>query len=613
MRNRAKFLSVLLAAACVMSGCASQSAADETGVVSESFTQKQTEYGTSAETTISLLDTSDMFSDRDKEIGYDESESIEISLAGTSTSATDSSVVIEGSKVKITKEGTYVISGSLTDGSIVIEATDQDKIQLVLDSVEITSSDYAAIYVKEADKVFVTLASGTINTLSNTGEFVQTDDNTVDGVIFSKADLTLNGEGSLVIETANGHGIVSKDDLVVTSGTYDITASGHGLAGKDSVRVANGKFAIQTDEDAIHSSNSEDAEKGYVYIADGTMQISAGDDAIHAETKLLIEGGDIDVASCYEGLEAITIDVLGGTINIVASDDGLNAAGGNDQSGSESGWGKGMMEDINEDAYINIAGGKLHIDAKGDGVDSNGSLFVSGGETYVVGPTNSGNGALDYAIDGQISGGVFVATGMSGMAMNFGSSSTQGAILYNMQKTQAAGTAITLTDADGNVMFTYDAEREFNSVVLSCTGITTDATYTLTVGENSEPIEMTEIIYGESSDMGGRGGFGGMFGGGRGDGSRGEKGQRPDMNNGEVPELPDGEMPTMPDGEMLEMPNGEMPEMPNGEMPEMPNGEMPEMPNGEMPEMPNGEMPEMPNGERPQMPNGDNTQTKENE
>lgn len=578
MRYRAILLSILLTMTYVINGCASSGEEyniEDNKMEAESFTQEQIQYETSNETTISLLDTSDMFSNRDKEIGYDESDCVEIILSETSATTTDDSVTIDGSIVKITKEGTYVISGTLTEGSIVIEATEQDKIQLVLNGVEIISSDYAAIYVKEADKVFVTLASGTENKLVSAGEFIQVDDNTVDGVIFSKADLTLNGEGSLLIETANGHGIVSKDDLVVTSGTYDIKASGHGLAGKDSVRIANGTFDIQVDEDAIHSSNSEDAEKGYVYIAGGTMKISAGDDAIHAETKLMIEDGDIDVISCYEGLEAVTIDMLGGMINLVASDDGLNAAGGNDQSGSESGW--GMMMDTNADAYINIAGGSLHIDARGDGVDSNGNLFVSGGETYVVGPTNSGNGALDYAIDAQISGGVFIATGMSGMAMNFGKNSTQGSILYNTQTSQAAGTEIALADLEGNVLFSYAAEREFNSVVLSCSGITADATYTLTVGENSETIEMTEVIYGASNGMGGAGGFGGGFGGGRGNGGRGEMGERPEMKNGEVPELPNGEMPQMPNGERPEMPNGEMPQMPDGEMPQMPNGDNAQM------------------------------------
>lgn len=568
MKYRASLLSVLVSMTCAISGCASSGAdtnMEDYKVETESVVQEQNEYDSATEKTISLIDTSEMFSNRDKEIGYDESNCIEIVLSGSGVIATDSSVMIDGNNVTITKEGTYVISGSLENGSIVVDAGEQDKIQLVLNSVNISSSDYAALYVKTADKVFVTLASGTENELISAGEFEQRDDNTVDGVIFSKADLTLNGEGSLSVETGNGHGIVSKDDLVVTSGEYDIKASGHGLAGKDSVRIANGSFIIQVDEDAIHASNSEEAEKGYVYIADGTLKIDAGDDAIHAETRLMIDGADINITSCYEGLEAITIDVLGGNISIVASDDGLNAAGGNDQSGSESGWGKGMMGDINENAYINIAGGKLHVDARGDGVDSNGDLYVSGGKTYIIGPTNSANGALDYAIDAQISGGVFVATGMSGMAMNFGGNSTQGAILYNVKEQQAAGTTIVLTDTVGNEILSYMAEREFNSVVVSCPEIVEDTTYTLSVGENNETIEMTDIIYGESN---GFGGFEGGFGGGR-----GPKGERPEM-----PQLPDGEMPEFPDGEMPEFPDGEKPEWLDGERPEFPNGERPQMP-----------------------------------
>lgn len=557
MKTKAYILSLMLAASCVMSGCAQQGNAE---AVSETLagqgnqgqvTQGQGSAATAAASP-TIMDTSEMFSDRDKEVGYDESTSVTITLQGDTATASSDIVAIDGSTISITEEGTYVVSGNLNDGSIIIETPDDKKVQLVLNGANITSNDSAAIYIKESDKVFITTVAGTENVLTNNGEFVQTDDNTVDGVIFSKADLTLNGEGTLRIETEYGHGVVSKDDLVVTSGTYEITASGHGLAGKDSVRIANGEFALNVTQDAIHASNAEDTEKGYVYVAGGNFQIAAQDDAIHAETKLLIENGDINITECYEGLEAIAIDVIGGNINIVASDDGLNAAGGNDQSGNESGW---MMMDTNADAYINIAGGVLYVDAGGDGVDSNGSLYVSGGETYVAGPRNSGNGALDYAIDAQVSGGTFVATGMSGMAMNFGSNSSQGAIMNNIANTIAEGTVIELTDASGNVILSYTTTKECNSIVISCAGIEKDQTYTLKMGEETTEIQMTDIIYGASNGMGG--GFGGQgdFGGGKGGfgGGRGQDGQ-----NGERPDK--GEMP---EG----MQNGEMPE---GGMPQMP-------------------------------------------
>lgn len=536
MRARAYILSLMLAASCVMSGCAQQGSSgvlSETLAGAEEQTQATQGQGSAATAAASptIMDTSEMFSDRDKEVGYDESTSVTITLQGDTATASSDIVAIDGSTISITEEGTYVVSGNLNDGSIIIETPDDKKVQLVLNGASITSNDSAAIYIKESDKVFITTVAGTENVLTNNGEFVQTDDNTVDGVIFSKADLTLNGEGGLRVETEYGHGVVSKDDLVVTSGTYEITASGHGLAGKDSVRIANGEFALNVTQDAIHASNAEDTEKGYVYIVGGNFQIAAQDDAIHAETKLLIENGDINITECYEGLEAVAIDVIGGNINIVASDDGLNAAGGNDQSGNESGWG---MMDTNVDAYINIAGGVLNVDADGDGIDSNGSVFVSGGETYVAGPRNSANGALDYGINAQISGGAFVATGMSGMAMNFGSNSTQGSILHNVANTMEEGTIIELTDASYNVLLSYSTTKECNSVVISCAGIEKDQAYSLKMGEETTEIQMTDIIYGASDGMGGVfGGGKGGFGGGRGQG--GQNGERPDK--GEMPQM----------------------------------------------------------------------------
>lgn len=164
---------------------------------------------------------------------------------------------ISGSTVTITDEGTYILSGTLNDGMIVVSGEDTDKIRLVLDNVEIKSSDSAAVYVLEADKVFITTASGSENTLANGGEYAAIDDNNIDAVIFSKSDLTLNGAGSLTIDAAAGHGVVSKDDLVLTSGTYNITAASHGLSGKDSVRIANGTYTITSGKDGIQAENTD--------------------------------------------------------------------------------------------------------------------------------------------------------------------------------------------------------------------------------------------------------------------------------------------------------------------------------------------------------------------
>ena len=180
------------------------------------------------ESTASLLDTSDMFTDRDLNSAYDEAE--EIVLSDSGSTSTSQNVHVEGSTITINKEGIYHITGSLSDGMIIVDSDKTDKIQLVLDGVTIHSSTSAAIYVRQADKVFVTLVKGSTNELSSGESYAAIDDNNIDAVIFSKEDLTLNGSGGLNITSPAGHGIVSKDDLVITGGDYHITAKQHGLA-----------------------------------------------------------------------------------------------------------------------------------------------------------------------------------------------------------------------------------------------------------------------------------------------------------------------------------------------------------------------------------------------
>ena len=259
--------------------------------------------------------------------------------------------------------------------------------------------------------------------------FGRIDENNIDAVVFSKEDLTLNGNGTMTVESPAGHGVVSKDDLVFTSGTYEITAFSHGLSGKDSVRIAAGSFTIVSGKDGIHAENADDSELGFLYIA----------------------------------------------------------------------------------------GGVLQIDASGDGIDSNGSLTVSGGETYVSGPTNGGNGALDYASDAVITGGIFVAAGSSQMAQNFGSASTQGAMMVSVGS-QQAGSTVELTDGTGQPLLSWTAEKAFDSVLLSCPEIVQGAAYTWTVGGFTTQMGMDSLISGTNIGMGGMGaadGRGGM--GDRGD------------------------------------------------------------------------------------------------
>lgn len=291
----------------------------------------------------------DMFTERDLDVGYDESNAVKINLADDSTTVTvgddteadasesdetkadetqadesetdetkdggaetdetkadesetneaenaASGAYISGNIITITKEGTYVLSGALSEGQIIVDA-DSAKVQLVLDNADITCASSAAIYVKNADKTFITLAEGSENILMNTAEYEAIDDNNIDAVIFSKDDLTLNGKGTLTINSEYGHGIVSKDDLKLVGGTSNITAKNHALSGKDSVRIAAGTYNLTSGKDGIHSENADDDEKGFVYIASGDFTIESTGDGIDASYVVQIDDGDFDITA----------------------------------------------------------------------------------------------------------------------------------------------------------------------------------------------------------------------------------------------------------------------------------------------------------------------------
>ena len=185
-----------------------------------------------------------MFSDSDYEVGYDENSDTVITLNGATAQASSDTVSVSGSAVTISGAGTYILSGTLTDGMIIVKAKNTDTVHLVLKGVSVNSSTSAAVYIAQAEKVFITLAPDSVNTLSNGGKFTAIDDNNIDAAVFSKDDLTLNGQGTLTVKSPAGHGIVSKDELAVTGGNYVITSLSHGLCGKDSVRISNGTFDI---------------------------------------------------------------------------------------------------------------------------------------------------------------------------------------------------------------------------------------------------------------------------------------------------------------------------------------------------------------------------------
>ena len=529
---------------------------------------------------------SDMFTDRDGRDDYDRNKAVVIALNGNSVSCNSPAVRVDGTIITICAEGTYILRGKLTNGSVVVNAKDTDKVQLVLDGAEITSKTSAALYAIAADKVFVTLAADTSNTLSNGGSF----NDTTDGAVFARTDLTFNGTGSLKVESPAGHGIVCKDDLAITGGIYTIQSASHGVDVNDSFRAKAGSFQIDAGKDGIHAEDNDDAQTGFVYISGGSFDIQAegdgissalsmqlsgctidilaggghqngashssgnwgdfmgggmggprpratststesstsmkglkakaglmissgtitidsaddgihssalavvnggnikiatGDDGVHADTDLTITAGTVDISTSYEGLEAVNVRITGGKISMVATDDGINAAGGTDSSG---GGGRDQMfggpggpggHGGASDGSIVIDGGDLYIQSSGDGMDANGYLEINGGKTVVCGPNSGDTATLDFDTSGTINGGTFIGTGSSFMAQTF-SANQQGVIA--IQAGKYSNVTITVTDQQGNVLLTHQPALDFSVFIYSTPELVSGQTYHVTIG-----------------------------------------------------------------------------------------------------------------------------------
>ena len=286
-----KILGIGLVVSLTASGCTTGAASTSSTSATSAESSKESSSKTAS------LSKEECFSDRDLDGSYDESSSAVITLNGTSAECSSDSVQVSDSTVTIREEGTYIITGNLSDGMIIVDAEKTDKVQLVLDGVTINSESSAPIYVKQADKVFITTVSDTTNTISNGGTFTAIDENNIDAVIFSKEDLTLNGSGSLVVTSPAGHGVVSKDSLKVTSGTYQIDSASSGLNGKDEICIADGTFTITSGKDGIHSENADNEEDGFIYIAGGSFNISAEGDGISASSILQVDDGTFDITA----------------------------------------------------------------------------------------------------------------------------------------------------------------------------------------------------------------------------------------------------------------------------------------------------------------------------
>jgi hypothetical protein len=244
--------------------------------------------------------------------------------AATSVVFSDSGVSVNGSGatagqgtgsgiVTIDAAGTYVISGSSDDAQIFVYAGKKDKVRIVLNGVNLTNDNGSVIYAKRAKLTSIILADGSDNVIADGSEYTGVDeDGEPDATIFSKNDLSITGGGSLSVDANYGDAIASKDVLCVADGNIEIDAADDGIRGTDGLVIAGGNIEIRAERKGVRSTKDTDDNKGFV----------------------LITGGTLNIPECYEGIEAPQIQIDGGDITIVASDDGINGASNTDTTGT---------------------------------------------------------------------------------------------------------------------------------------------------------------------------------------------------------------------------------------------------------------------------------------
>jgi hypothetical protein len=358
--------------------------------------------------------------------------STEIALKGASVTVTGAGAAAAGSKVTITAAGLYNIGGTLTDGQIIVSAPDDAKVILVFNGVNITCSNNAPVYVKSADKVTITLASGTSNSVIDGTVYVLEDTASEEpsAAIFSNDDLTINGSGSLTIKANYNHGIQSKDDLKINGGNVTVTSKNDALKGRDSVTVKDATITIKSGGDGIQSNNDEEPEKGFVIIESGTINITSGEDGIQAETTLTFSGGSVTVKSgggstvmkneniSSKGLKAgVALVIDGGTIKIDSSDDCLHS----NKSITVNGGTITMAtadDAVHADESITVNGGDITITKCYEGFESK-TVTMNSGNVHLVSSDDGVNGVSSNTVAGQL-GNPFGGAGNSSLSINGG-------------------------------------------------------------------------------------------------------------------------------------------------------------------------------------------------
>ena len=541
--------SVTLIAALGLTGC---STASGTTLTSGTSTVHSAVSGTTAGTSTSntaaeqTLDAQTHYTNED--LTWDSSDEKAIDLANPT--ATDG-VSVENGTITITSGGTYRITGEYS-GQVKIEAAKTDTVRLVLDNAKITNSTGAAINVVSAAEAIIYTAAGTTNTVADEANYAATGDDDPDAAIYSTANLTLTGEGSLSVKGAYEEGIHTTGGLVIASGTLEVNAANTGIKGKDYVDITGGIVNVTAAQDGIKSTNTDDESLGFTRLSAGSVTISAGDDGLKAPHTLEISGGTLNIEKSNEGIEAQYINILDGDVTVNSTDDGINASlkdsssdtssdttsgtatagqqtqqnqngqvqqapagGGAAPGGSQGstgqnqnmpqpptdgtmpGGGGGTFEVV--DAAINISGGTVTVNAEGDGIDSNGTATFSGGTVTVNGPTAGGNNALDSNGDLLLNGGTVTAGSTADMFEAPSSASTSGYLKITDSSALTQGSTVQVTDSSGTVVANYKiATSGVQLVLVSNKNIVKGQSYTVSVTSGSVDAASTTAASGTS-------------------------------------------------------------------------------------------------------------------
>ena len=541
--------SVTLIAALGLTGC---STASGTTLTSGTSTVHSAVSGTTAGTSTSnaaagqTLDAQTHYTNED--LTWDSSGEKTIDLANPT--ATDG-VSVENGTITITSGGTYRLSGEYS-GQVKIEAGKSDTVRLVLDNAKITNSTGAAINVVSAAEAIIYTAAGTTNTVADEANYTATGDDDPDAAIYSTANLTLTGEGSLSVEGAYEEGIHTTGGLVIASGTLEVNAANTGIKGKDYVDITGGIVNVTAAQDGIKSTNTDDESLGFTRLSAGSVTVSAGDDGLKAPHTLEISGGTLNIEKSNEGIEAQYINILDGDVTVNSTDDGINASlkdsssdtssdttsgtattgqqtqqnqngqaqqapagGGAAPGGSQGstgqnqnmpqpptdgampGGGGGTFEVV--DAAINISGGTVTVNAEGDGIDSNGTATFSGGTVTVNGPAAGGNNALDSNGDLLLNGGTVTAGSTADMFEAPSSASTSGYLKITDSSALTQGSTVQVTDSSGTVVANYKITTSGVQLVLvSNKNIVKGQSYTVSVTSGSVDAASTTAASGAS-------------------------------------------------------------------------------------------------------------------